>query len=99
MKNQIKRIEDFLKRNIDETLPAEQHVQVFSQEEDVGAGGQTNITCVNKTVACKGSKNGSCSNYDDNCTGATNDALCDKGFDKDFDIYSCGNGGDAIRKH
>lgn len=93
MKTQIKKIEDFLKGNIDSSLPVEQQIQVFSQEENVEAGQdpQTNGTCINKTVACKGSKNASCSNYDkDLCSGATNQALCDYLYDKDFDIYSCG---------
>lgn len=105
MDKQKKRISEFLDGIIDRSLPAEQQITLFSQEEDVDGAGSTNSGCTNKASSCNGSSNSTCTNYDTycdvsdnkNCTALinacdTNGAAC---VGTDLYLGCGGTGGDS----
>lgn len=97
MEKQKKRIAEFLDGIIDSSLPAEQQIVLFSEEEDVegAATANENGRCTNQSVGCEGSFNGFCTNYDTYCVETSNDD-CSHKQTLDFSIESCGGeGGDT----
>lgn len=82
MKNQAERIAEFLDKLTDSSLPIEQQILLFSQEESVDGAGSKNNKCTNKSnctntaKSCEGSINGGCKNYDENCNDSIN-TICE----------------------
>lgn len=72
MEEQKKKISEFLDGIIDKSLPAEQQIMLFSQEEGIEGAVTENSGCANKAAACGGTTNNKCKNYDSNCNNTKN---------------------------
>ncbi len=76
MEQQKQRIAEFLDGIIDSSLPAEQQIMLFSEEEGVEGAGAQNGNCKNYTVGeCGTSVNRECTNYNSTC-GSSDNTRC-----------------------
>lgn len=72
MEDKRKKIAEFLEEIIDNSLPPEQQIMLFSQDENIDGAYSENSGCTNKASTCKGSTNNTCKNHGDNCNNSNN---------------------------